>query len=309
MTLTPTARAALETVYGAVPDLPVSREDWQRMRLAIASIEFEREFSDKQQLEDFLEDDVAYSMHNRINIVMSEVIGIGPDLFSVNSLSHPDLVTTADTTLLDFDRAHAGEINATVAEATGEPVKPYRESLYGLWTRRVENDRQVYGFLYAAGPFLWSALEDAMYEWGGARYPSKASRVATFEELSAYFDRVTTNPTRTESVRHEVYAAGSRLMTTMLEDEGGDRMFDQDEAWVYRELKEEDGELKERVVFSNAKAMEKVRFGHFVSDLDALPSDEGSFAQRLTAVVTAFLFRLKAIAEEIETSAASAEDT
>ncbi|MCV9964203.1 hypothetical protein OIU34_20165 [Pararhizobium sp. BT-229] len=302
MTISDEVREALVAVYGMVPQCPVPRSDATKVRFALAKELFGRSFTDKEDLDQFLDGRERYGRHNHLNRYLMEATGVGHTLFTVTSLSHPDIETDSATTLLAFDQAHFSEFEATIAESSGSEPKPYRESLYFLWTRSLLDGELVYGFLSAAGPYLWDALEDALFAWVDEAFPVTPRKVETPDALAEEIDRQLNRPEAEEKKRFDACAAGSRLIKTMLDDEGRDRMFERDDPWVRRRLTDDGHEIREDIVFSNAGAMEKVRFGSFHADVASLPDGSERFEARIAELVEEFRLRLKELAFAPKTS-------
>lgn len=292
MTLSDELSSALVAVYGKVPSLPIPRADVKKVRRAVAGVVFGRRFEDEDALDEFLGDQENYAKSNQINRRLIEATGIGPDLFTVTSLSHPDIETDSMTTLLAFDQAHFSEVEETIAASSGKKLRQYRESLYFLWTRSLVDGELVYGFLSAAGPYLWQVLEDVLSGWMDENFPVRPLVARTQEEVAAEIDRQITNSEPEETTRFETYAAGSRLINTMLEDEGHGRMFDGDAPWVHRNVTRDGHEIREDIVCSNAAAMERVRFGSFHADVASLPDGSAEFEARVAVLVEKFRHRL-----------------
>ena len=196
--------------------------------------------------------------------------------------------------LLAFDQAHFNDLESTIIG--GRKPRPYRESLYALWTRSLVDDELIYGFLSAAGPFLWYALEDAMFEWVDGYFLPYDRSGDTKEALAADIEPQMTSPKPHEESRNEAYSVGSRLINTMLNEEGRDRMFEADGPWVRRKITNDGHEVRDEIVFSNARAMELVRFGSFHEDIAALPDGTAEFEERLASLVEEFQQRLKELA-------------
>ncbi|MDW9481794.1 hypothetical protein GOB57_24405 [Sinorhizobium meliloti] len=125
-------------------------------------------------------------------------------MFTVTALSHPDIAPNAGTTLLDFDKAHFAEAEASIDRTGDRGPKPYRGSMYRLWTRSLLEGELVYGFLWAAGPFLWDALEDALFEWVDANFQPYDRSGETQEALAADIKRQMTSPEPHEK-SHEAF--------------------------------------------------------------------------------------------------------
>ncbi|MBY3157330.1 hypothetical protein HFO56_33945 [Rhizobium laguerreae] len=294
---------ALMAVYGRIPGLPVDRADVRRLRLAVAGQLFARAFGDDAALDDFLEDQDQHERSNVINRHLVEATGIGPTLFTITSLSHPELAIGVETSLLDFDKAHFQEIEELVAKAEKRELRPYQESLYKLWTRSVIDGELLYGFLSAAGPFLWTALEDALFEWVDATFEPYRRSGNTQEAIASDIKRQIEAPEPHEKLRNDAYASGSSLINTMLNEEGLDRIFAEDGPWVSRKIEADGHETREQIVFSNASALELVRLGSFHADVASLPDGTASFEARMSSLVEEFLTRLKELAPAPKVSA------
>jgi hypothetical protein len=296
MTISDEVRRALVEVFGSVPQLPVPRSNVSKVKLALACELFGKPFANEDILEKFLDRRKLYARHNLLNRYLIEVTGVGPSLFTVTSLSHPDMEPSAETTLLDFDRAHFGELEETISQAQNRDRKPYRESLYGLWTRSMVDDELVYSFLWAAGPFLWTALEGAMFEWVDDNFQLRTRLCGTPEAQAADIRRQMITPEPHEKSRNDAYNVGSRLINTMLNEEGRDRLFDGDGPWVMRTITNDGREVRHEIVLSNARAMELVRFGTFYEDITALPDGTAEFEYRLSSLIGEFQQRLNELA-------------
>ncbi len=292
MTLSKFTEEALVAVYGVVPPLPVPRSDAQKVRMALARVLFDRPFADIDDLGKFLKRRKDYVRHNHLNRYLVEATGLGPSSFTVTALSHPDIELNGGTTLLDFDKAHFAEVEAIVS-GNGKEPRPYRESLYGLWTQSLVEGELVYGFLWAAGPFLWDVLEDAMFEWVDANFQQYNRSGNTQEAVAADIERQMTSPEPHEKARNEANSIGSRLINTMLSEEGRDRMFEADGPWVRRKITNDGREVRDEIVFSDARAMELVRFGSFHEDVAVLPDGTAQFQERVASLVEEFRQRLK----------------
>ncbi|MCS4088458.1 hypothetical protein [Rhizobium sp. BK176] len=293
---------ALVEVYGRIPPLPIARTDWRKVKLAVAGQVFGRTFNDDEALDDFIEDQEHYDKSNQINRYLVEATGIGPNLFTVTSMSYPEMDFGVDTTMLDFDKAHYRQIEEDIAKEERREPRPYRESLYKVWTRTRIDGELVYGFVSAAGPCLWDVLEAVLFDWIDANMEPYLKSGGTQEALAADIERQMESPEPHEKLRDDTYAAGSRLINTMLTDEGFDRIFTDDDPWVSRKVENDGHETREEIVFSNARAMEMARFGSFHADIAALPDGTASFDSRVASVVEEFRSRLKELADAIKVS-------
>jgi hypothetical protein len=294
---------ALVEVYGHIPPLPIARGDWKKVKRAVAGQVFGRPFRGDEALDEFLEDQEHFDKSNQINRYLVEATGIGPTLFTVTSLSYPELELGLETTMLDFDKAHYWETEEWIAKEGEQEPRPYRESLYKLWTRSLIDGELVYGFVSAAGPYLWDVLEDALFDWVDANLEPYRKSGDTQEALVADIRRQMEAPEPHEKIRNDTYAAGSRLINTMLTDEGFDRIFGKDDPWVSRKVECDGNETREEIVFSNARAMEVARFGSFHSDVAALPDGSASFEARISSVREEFVNRLKELAFALKVAA------
>jgi hypothetical protein len=287
---------ALVEVYGRIPPLPIARDDWKKVKLAVAGHVFGRTFNGDEALEDFLDDQEHYEKSNQINRYLVEATGIGPDLFTVTSLSYPEMELRPETTMLDFDKAHFRQTEEWVAKEEDREPLPYRESLYKLWTRARVGGELVYGVVSAAGPYLWDVLEHALFDWIDANMEPYRKSGDTQEALEVDLTRQVEAPEPHEKLRTDIYAAGSRLISSMLTDEGLDRTFADNDPWVSRTVESDGHETREEIVFSDARAMEMVRFGSFHSDIAAMPDGTASFELRVSTIGEQFINRLKELA-------------
>lgn len=303
MECSPVTQKALVEVYGCVPPLPIARGDWKKVKIAIAGQVFKRTFNDDDALDEFLGDQEHFDKSNQINRFLVEATGIGPTLFTVTSLSYPELELGLETTMLDFDKAHYRETEEWLAKEGKREPRPYRESLYKLWTHSLVDGELVYGFVSAAGPYLWDVLEDALFDWVDANLEPYRKSGDTQEALVADIKRQMEAPEPHEKLRNDTFAAGSRLINTMLTEEGLDHIFANDAPWVSRKVENDGHETREEVVFSNAKAMEITRFGSFHSDVAALPDGSASFEARISSVREEFVSRLKELANALKVAA------
>jgi hypothetical protein len=291
---------ALMKVYGRIPSLPIARDDVTKVRLSIACEVFGRTFADADTLNEFLDDQKHFEKSNQINRYLVEATGIGPNRFTVTSLSYPELEVGVETTMLDFDKAYHQEIEEETSKALNREPQPYRETIYKLWTRSLIDGELVYGFASAAGPYLWDVLADTLFDWIDGNMEPYSRSGDTQEALEADLNRQLDAPEPHEKIRNDTYAAGSRLISTMLIDEGFDNMFANDDPWVSRKVESCGNETHEEIVFSNARAMETVRFGSYHSDIAALPDGTAQFDRRLSFVVEEFVNRLKELANALK---------
>lgn len=308
MELSEMARKAVEAELGSVPPLPLPLVGREKMKLAVARQVFARDFSDREELAEFMEGDERFEKANAINRVLVELTGFGPDLLTIHHLSHPDMEPSAETTILDLDMACYREAAGAIAKAKGRELEPYSESLYAFLTQRRDGNEMVYGVLYAAGPYLWSALEEILFDWVDRHYPVSPGPIDSAEAAMADIRRRMENPSPSEKLHYEILSKGSQLITDMVLTEGATKTFDSDEAWVYHASENLGYETKEYIIFSNRKAMEKVRLGHFKEDLDALPRAGDQLDRRLKSISAEFEIRLEVLAKGIENGFAATVD-
>jgi hypothetical protein len=295
MTLSKITEKALLAVYGELPSLPIPRADVSQVKCAVASAVFETQFTTRSALEAFIEGQENYEKSNRINRYLIEATGLGPTLFTVTSLSHPDLEISGSTTLLAFDEAHFAELESSHARSSRREKNPYRENLYFLWTQSKIDGELVYEFLSAAGQYLWHVLEDVLFGWMNENFPLKVLEPRTMEEVARDIHRQMSATRPEEAVRFETYSSGSRLIRTMLIDEGRGSMFDNDPPWVYLRKTGDEHENRREIIFSNRVAMGKVSFGSFHADVAKLTDGSADFEARTAALVDEFKARLEKI--------------
>lgn len=296
MNLSKTAQDALVEVYGNVPSLPIPFADRKVVRRAVAGRLFGTCFSDEQSLEDFLEDQENYKRSNRINRVLVEVTGIGPSLLTVTSCLHLDIEARCSTMVLEFDRAQsiarAVETEALASKGEAGTSKLHRPALYALWTRSLIEGELIYGFVHAAGPYMWDVLDTALTEWVDERYPGEGPWSGS---------RPSENLHDHKNLWLQVYMAGTKIMAKMHEQKL-DRIFEQEGPWVFHE-RTNDFETRDRIVFSNASAMERVRLGSYYEDIANLPDGSAEFATIMARVTAEFLAEVENEAKLIEAKA------
>ncbi len=154
MSLSQVSRDALVSVYGTIPPLPIPLSDRSKVKRAIAGLVFGVPFHTEEDLDDYFSDDGNFAKRNTVNRFLSEIAGVGPEGVFVSVFSHPDTVLVPDMTLLEFDRTYFDDLEKALSSGTSRPKRDYSESLYNVWTCRRGDEKLVYDFIYAAGPYI-----------------------------------------------------------------------------------------------------------------------------------------------------------
>jgi hypothetical protein len=298
MELSEIARRGLEARFGTIPSLPLRLEDRAGVKLAMARAAFGIDFADMEVYHDFLDEGDREIKANVVNAAQCEVLGFGREKFTVHELSHPDIEPSEATTILDLDRAGHRFVAPAVAKARGEPIPEYTESLYAFITMRRGAEKITYALLYAAEPYLWHVLEERLYDWVERRWPTPAVSYETREEAIEALHRSLHNPTDMESLRHDLLREGSALIPQVIAESNG--IFGEDDAWVHVVSEDLGHEIKETVVFSNRRAMERVRIGSFTDDVSTLPIGTDRLEEGVALVSAQFDQRLEDVASDVE---------
>jgi hypothetical protein len=277
---------ALVQAFGEMPQLPVSDGQYDKAKIAIAEAVFKRNFADSAELSDFIsEQPLLRAMRaNLLNRHLVEATGVGPDYFTVSSIEAPTMTIGHATTLRDLDREWA----TFKAGVVGDVADELKETLYNLWTRRIVDGKLVYGFVYTAGQYLWSALEDTFFEFLQEQ-PS--------DFLLSKIDGV--------SVETLLVGEGSKLMGKLVADQKRDAEFLKDPAWVVRNVASDQSEEMETVIFSNVSALAQVRMAEYGHDISKLSDGSHRLDTYVSALQTEFRQGMTDIATNLESTIAS----
>jgi hypothetical protein len=315
----PLLRAAVEEIAPgaisgeAVSEVLTERQD-ARIRLHVGRKLFDRKFRGNADLDRFIDKgDYAETSAKkyRLSQELLPVDGIGDDSFFLNEYySDEGPKLSGFETMRSWDEYGHDRQEQFYAEEGQRPngVQPYEGSLLWDWGRWLEGGRLVYGNLSVAIWHLQAALEDYAGDLARERYKTEwieGPEHGKKTEGGYRWDMVEI-PHGSGALRF----AADRVAHVVIKFWAAGPYKERISAsgtWVSRIRREEDGEIKEDVVFSNVEAMDRARFRHWLADLATL-SDGSTAYTNIVDIEKAYIEEVMDIAFIELEKAASAID-
>lgn len=267
--------------YFALPEterdhyrLLLSTEDDFRIRQAVARDLFGIAIGTTKELDAILDtfDDGQYLL---LNSTLLPLQGIGEDNFFLNEYLPTDVTLLDFCTVGDYARDdHRFQEQARKQEDPDYKVRPYRGNIHRCWARLMIDGAFHYADISSLAGYLTDMLDEAGFDRIDELIPSQyvdGPDHGKRDNQGYIYDK----RLNADGLEGQLQALRDRYYTYMRERYEAllDRLATSPRPCVYMRDRTRDNEPQMDFVFSNAAALDAVRFLHFVSDCRSITAD------------------------------------
>ncbi|MBY0235415.1 MAG: hypothetical protein K2W93_10560 [Burkholderiaceae bacterium] len=230
---------------------------------------------------------IAAPLQNRINEWLQPLVGIGEDAFSLNESFRPEQTILDFPTLLSYDEDdHEFQEHARKEMDSAYLQRPYAGSLNATWARCMIGERLCYLTLYMAGLHIAHGIEKLanreVERLIPHRYVPRSENGRTEGGFIEWNRRLEAGGQEAllEELRRRVWTYTHERMHELQAEFNGLSQSGTFLTEGARPVPPED-ELHLRIVFSDPRALARVRFTSFLSDCRAMerPAEELNLAE------------------------------